>query len=39
MMNVVMKLAPIGAGAAMAFTVGAYGLAALMPLARLMVSY
>ena len=39
MMNVVMKLAPIGAGAAMAFTLGAYGLAALMPLARLMVSY
>ena len=39
MMNVVMKLAPIGAGAAMAFTLGAYGLVALMPLARLMVSY
>ena len=39
MMNVVMKLAPIGAGAAMAFTLGAYGLAALMPLARLMVTY
>ena len=39
MMNVVMKLAPIGAGAAMAYTLGAYGLAALMPLARLMVSY
>ena len=39
MMNVVMKLAPIGAGAAMAFTLGAYGLAALMPMARLMVSY
>ena len=39
MMNVVMKLAPIGAGAAMAFTLGAYGLAALMPLAWLMVSY
>jgi aerobic C4-dicarboxylate transport protein len=39
MMNVVMKLAPIGAGAAMAFTLGAYGLAALMPLARLMVAY
>jgi len=39
MMNVVMKLAPIGAGAAMAFTLGAYGLASLMPLARLMVTY
>jgi len=35
----VMKLAPIGAGATMAFTLGAYGLTALMPLARLMVSY
>jgi aerobic C4-dicarboxylate transport protein len=38
-MNLVMKLAPIGAGAAMAFTLGAYGAAALMPLARLMVAY
>jgi aerobic C4-dicarboxylate transport protein len=39
MMNVVMKLAPIGAGAAMAFTLGAYGLAALMPLGRLLLGY
>jgi aerobic C4-dicarboxylate transport protein len=39
MMNAVMKLAPIGAGAAMAFTLGAYGLPALLPLARLMLSY
>jgi len=39
MMNVVMKLAPVGAGAAMAFTLGAYGVDALAPLARLMVGY
>jgi len=39
MMNLVMKLAPIGAGAAMAFTFGAYGVDALWPLARLMVGY
>lgn len=32
MMNAIMKLAPVGAGAAMAFTVGKYGLAALKPL-------
>ncbi|BBL59493.1 C4-dicarboxylate transporter DctA [Methylomonas koyamae] len=36
MLNLVMKLAPLGAGAAMAFTVGKYGLAALKPLAALM---
>jgi aerobic C4-dicarboxylate transport protein len=36
MMNVIMKLAPIGAGGAMAFTLGKYGLAALKPLAALM---
>ncbi len=36
MMNVIMKLAPLGAGAAMAFTVGKYGVAALKPLAALM---
>jgi aerobic C4-dicarboxylate transport protein len=39
MMNVVMKLAPLGAGAAMAYTLGAYGLESLLPLARLMVGY
>jgi aerobic C4-dicarboxylate transport protein len=39
MMNVIMKLAPVGAGAAMAFTVGKYGLAALRPLAALMGSF
>lgn len=36
MMNVIMKLAPLGAGAAMAFTIGKYGVAALKPLAALM---
>ncbi len=36
MMNTLMKLAPIGAGGAMAFTLGRYGVAALKPLAALM---
>ncbi len=39
MMNAIMKLAPLGAGAAMAFTVGKYGIAALKPLAALMGSF
>ena len=39
MMGAVMKLAPLGAGAAMAFTIGNYGLAALKPLAALMGSF
>jgi len=39
MMNVIMKLAPLGAGGAMAFTIGNYGLAALKPLASLMASF
>lgn len=39
MMNVVMKLAPLGAGAAMAFTIGKYGIDALKPLAALMGSF
>jgi aerobic C4-dicarboxylate transport protein len=39
MMNVIMKLAPLGAGGAMAFTIGNYGLAALKPLAVLMASF
>ena len=39
MMNVIMKLAPLGAGAAMAFTVGKFGLASLRPLAALMGSF
>lgn len=39
MMGVIMKLAPIGAGGAMAFTLGKYGWAALKPLAALMGSF
>ena len=39
MMNVLMKAAPIGAGGAMAFTIGRYGVAALKPLAYLMGSF
>ena len=39
MMNVIMKLAPLGAGAAMAFTVGNYGIGALQNLAALMASF
>ena len=39
MMAIIMKLAPIGAGAAMAFTIGKYGVEALGPLAKLMGSF
>src|SRR5262245_643669 len=39
MMNALMKLAPIGAGGAMAFNIGRYGLDALAPLALLMGSF
>jgi aerobic C4-dicarboxylate transport protein len=39
MMNVLMKLAPLGAMGAMAFTVGKYGLASLKPLAFMMGAY
>jgi len=39
MMNALMRLAPIGAGGAMAFTIGRYGLDALRPLAVLMGSF
>lgn len=39
MMNTIMKLAPLGAGGAMAFTIGKYGVAALRPLAALMGSF
>jgi aerobic C4-dicarboxylate transport protein len=39
MMNAIMRLAPIGAGGAMAFTIGNYGLVALKPLAALMGSF
>jgi aerobic C4-dicarboxylate transport protein len=38
-MNVLMKLAPLGAGGAMAFTIGRYGIASLKPLAALMGSF
>ena len=37
--NIVMKLAPVGAFGAMAFTIGKYGLASLVPLAKLMGSF
>lgn len=39
MMNVLMKLAPIGAGGAMAFTIGRYGVDSLRPLFALMASF
>ncbi|WP_229489790.1 dicarboxylate/amino acid:cation symporter [Pseudoduganella namucuonensis] len=39
MVNMVMKLAPIGAFGAMAFTIGKYGVASLKPLAFLMGSF
>jgi aerobic C4-dicarboxylate transport protein len=39
MMAMIMKLAPIGAGAAMAFTIGKYGVDSLGPLAKLMGSF
>jgi len=39
MMNAIMKLAPLGAGGAMAFTIGNYGIGALKPLAALMASF
>jgi aerobic C4-dicarboxylate transport protein len=39
MMAMIMKLAPIGAGAAMAFTIGKYGVDAQGPLAKLMGSF
>ena len=37
--NILMKLAPIGAFGAMAFTVGQYGLASLGPLVKLIVTF
>jgi aerobic C4-dicarboxylate transport protein len=37
--NIVMKVAPIGAFGAMAFTIGKYGLESLVPLAKLMGSF
>jgi aerobic C4-dicarboxylate transport protein len=39
MMNALMMLAPLGAGGAMAFTIGRYGVVALKPLALLMGSF
>jgi len=39
MMNTLMKVAPLGAGGAMAFTIGRYGVDALRPLALLMGSF
>lgn len=39
MMSVIMKLAPLGAGSAMAFTIGRHGVEALKPLAALMGSF
>jgi aerobic C4-dicarboxylate transport protein len=39
MMGYVMRLAPLGAGGAMAFTIGKYGVDSLGPLARLMGSF
>jgi len=39
MMNAIMKLAPLGAGGAIAFTIGRYGVSALRPLAALMGSF
>lgn len=39
MMNSIMKLAPVGAGAAMAFTLGKFGVAALQPLLALMACF
>jgi aerobic C4-dicarboxylate transport protein len=38
-MNMIMKLAPLGAGAAMAFTLGKYGVDSLGPLAKLMGAF
>jgi len=38
-MNTIMRLAPIGAGGAMAFTIGRYGVDALKPLAALIGSF
>jgi aerobic C4-dicarboxylate transport protein len=39
MMSVIMKLAPLGAGGAMAFTIGKYGIASLKPMLSLMATF
>jgi aerobic C4-dicarboxylate transport protein len=38
-MNTLMRLAPLGAGGAMAFTIGRYGIDALVPLGALIASF
>ena len=37
--NMIMKVAPIGAFGAMAFTIGKYGVSSLLPLAELMGTF
>ena len=39
LLGIIMRLAPIGAFGAMAFTIGRYGLAALVPLLKLMLGF
>ena len=39
LLSIIMRLAPIGAFGAMAFTIGRYGLAALVPLLKLMAAF
>jgi aerobic C4-dicarboxylate transport protein len=39
MVNIVMRLAPVGAFGAMAFTIGKYGIASLGPLVKLIASF
>ena len=39
MVGIIMKVAPLGAFGAMAFTIGKYGIASLLPLAKLMGSF
>ncbi|HEX4997205.1 MAG TPA: C4-dicarboxylate transporter DctA [Terriglobia bacterium] len=39
MMNVIMKLAPLGAGGAMAYTIGRYGVGALRPMLALILTF
>jgi aerobic C4-dicarboxylate transport protein len=37
--GIIMKIAPLGAFGAMAFTIGKYGVASLLPLAKLMATF
>jgi aerobic C4-dicarboxylate transport protein len=39
MVNIIMKVAPLGAFGAMAFTIGKYGIASLLPLGKLMGTF